>query len=210
MNTKVSTALAGITLAIPMSTTADQTQRESDFVGLVPHPITHSYTQESVQNTQQSVHTVLSQTRSDICNRAQVGQLHNARDHIFAHVGQGSDGKLYFTVCEYGKQVMRVLTSTGKPQRDGGVYTPEGTFYIGEKTRNRRSRSYNNAPMPYAQHLYKGIFIHAGKVNGGFISHGCIRLTTEDAKQFFEYSHRGMPVVIEDTRPARKPAKKRR
>lgn len=68
----------------------------------------------------------------------------------------------------------------------------------------RYSKSYDNAPMPYALWLERGLFIHAGKANGEKLSHGCIRLSSEYAKKFFDYAHIGMSVVVEDTMPTRK------
>lgn len=58
-----------------------------------------------------------SSSHSSICQRQVVGAIQNARDAVFAHLGKGSDGKYQFTVCEYGKIVMQVLASPGKPQK---------------------------------------------------------------------------------------------
>lgn len=142
-----------------------------------------------------------SQWIQTVCHRDVVGTIQNVKDHVFAHLGKGSDGKFWFTVCDHGEAVMRVLASPGKPKSGRWSYTPTGEFFIGDKQRMRHSASYGNAPMPFSQHLYKGIFIHAGQVTGYPISHGCIRLDAQSAEEFFRRSYRGMRVIIEDTVP---------
>jgi len=68
----------------------------------------------------------------------------------------------------------------------------------------RYSRAYKNAPMPWAQHLFAGIFIHQGSVDGTRLSHGCIRLPKSAAKEFYQQTSIGMPVVISGTDPRKK------
>ncbi|NOQ36267.1 MAG: L,D-transpeptidase family protein [Methylococcaceae bacterium] len=83
--------------------------------------------------------------------------------------------------------------STGKGRRS----TPTGIFSVLTKIRHHRSRKYNNAPMPYTQHINNtGIAMHAGKLPGYPASHGCIRLPSAFARLLFKSSFIGMPVVI--------------
>jgi len=83
--------------------------------------------------------------------------------------------------------------STGKR----GYGTPAGVFTVLEKDRYHRSRTYNNAPMPYANRLtWGGVALHAGHIPGYPASHGCIRLPTQFARFLFDVSALGMTVVI--------------
>jgi hypothetical protein len=83
--------------------------------------------------------------------------------------------------------------STGKH----GYGTPAGIFAVLEKDRHHRSRTYDNAPMPYANRLtWAGVALHAGHVPRYPASHGCIRLPTQFARLLFNVSTLGMTVII--------------
>lgn len=83
--------------------------------------------------------------------------------------------------------------STGKR----GYGTPAGIFAVLEKDRHHRSRTYDNAPMPYANRLtWGGVALHAGHVASRPASHGCIRLPTQFARLLFNVSTLGMTVII--------------
>ena len=83
--------------------------------------------------------------------------------------------------------------STGKR----GYGTPAGIFTVLEKDRFHRSRTYDNAPMPYANRLtWDGVALHAGHVTGTPVSHGCIRLPAQFARLLFSVSTKGMTVIV--------------
>ena len=83
--------------------------------------------------------------------------------------------------------------SSGKP----GYETPNGVFTILEKDKDHRSRTYDDAPMPYQQRLtWKGVALHAGNLPGYPASHGCVRLPMEFAKLLFATTDLGGTVVI--------------
>ena len=85
--------------------------------------------------------------------------------------------------------------STGRP----GYSTPTGIFTILQKDIDHRSRTYDNAPMPYMQRLtWKGVALHAGNLPGYPASHGCIRLPLGFAKLLYSATRLGMTVVITD------------
>ncbi len=87
--------------------------------------------------------------------------------------------------------------STGKP----GYGTPTGVFTVLEKDADHRSKTYNNAPMPYTHRLtWSGVALHAGGLPGYPSSHGCVHLPTEFARRLFAVSPKGMTVVIADQR----------
>jgi len=85
--------------------------------------------------------------------------------------------------------------STGSKGRE----TPSGNFTILEKQVDHRSRTYDNASMPYMQRLtQKGVAMHAGHLPGYAASHGCIRLPKEFARLLFGITSVGTPVMIFD------------
>src|SRR6185295_3160171 len=114
-------------------------------------------------------------------------------------------GRQRATVYRNGVRIGVSTISSGKP----GYATPTGVFTILEKDVDHRSRTYDNAPMPYQQRLtWKGVALHAGNLPGFPASHGCVRLPLEFAKKLFEVTPMGGTVVIagghED--PVRRPA----
>jgi len=84
------------------------------------------------------------------------------------------------------------ISTGGKGRR-----TPTGVFTILQKEVVHRSRTYDDAPMPYMQRLtWKGVAMHAGHVAGYPASHGCIRLPRGFAKRLYAVTRLGTPVMI--------------
>lgn len=97
------------------------------------------------------------------------------------------------TVYRNGVRVAVTTISSGKD----GYETPNGVFTILEKDKDHRSRTYDNAPMPYNLRLtWKGVALHAGNLPGFPASHGCVRLPMEFAKILFDNMPMGGTVVI--------------
>jgi hypothetical protein len=106
---------------------------------------------------------------------------------------------------ESGRRVYRFICVTG----DGAHPTDKGTFKIFRKSRIYRSRAYN-AQMNYAMffttdgkalHQYHGIVplsvvrtMRAG--SDWFGSHGCVRLTEQNAEAMFEWAPMGTVVEV--------------
>jgi len=85
--------------------------------------------------------------------------------------------------------------STGSDGRE----TPTGTFTVLQKEVVHRSRTYDDAPMPYMQRLtWKGVSMHAGHLPGYPASHGCIRLPRGFAKLLYGVTRLGTTVIITD------------
>ncbi|WP_298395946.1 L,D-transpeptidase family protein [Sphingobium sp.] len=77
--------------------------------------------------------------------------------------------------------------------------SPKGAFPISQKVADYYSRTYNNAPMPYAQRLTSdGVFIHGSDVQWGRGTHGCIGVPTAFAQKLFGVTKLGDLVVITD------------
>ena len=97
------------------------------------------------------------------------------------------------SVYRNGIRIAVTTISSGKP----GHETPRGVFTILEKDVDHRSRTYDNAPMPYQQRLtWKGVALHAGNLPGYPASHGCVRMPLEFSKLLFRTTEMGGTVVI--------------
>ncbi|MEO5972362.1 MAG: L,D-transpeptidase family protein [Sphingomicrobium sp.] len=97
------------------------------------------------------------------------------------------------TVYRNGVRIAVTTISSGK----AGYDTPTGVFTILEKDADHRSRTYDNAPMPYNLRLtWKGVAMHAGNLPGFPASHGCVRLPLEFSKLLFASMPMGGTVVI--------------
>ena len=74
--------------------------------------------------------------------------------------------------------------STGK----SGFETPTGAYKPTWLSIDHKSKTYNNAPMPFAVFFTGGYAIHATDAVarlGNTASHGCVRLSNENAAMFF-------------------------
>jgi hypothetical protein len=96
-------------------------------------------------------------------------------------------------VYRNGIRVGFSTVSTGK----AGHRTPTGVFQVLQKDEHHRSKTYNNAPMPFTERLtWDGVALHAGGLPGYPSSHGCVHLPSLFAQRLFEISPMGMVVVI--------------
>lgn len=87
-------------------------------------------------------------------------------------------------VSHNGQVKYKWSVSTGRK----GYSTPTGSYSAKWLSRHHRSRKYNNAPMPYAVFYHRGYAVHATydtKRLGRVASHGCVRLSPENAAKFF-------------------------
>jgi len=90
-----------------------------------------------------------------------------------------------------------------------GHHTPTGSYKPYLVKRMHYSRKYNNAPMPHTVFFRGGYAIHAtGAVSrlGNPASHGCVRLSPGNARQFYslvrKYSKAGTRIRISGRTPA--------
>ena len=98
-------------------------------------------------------------------------------------------------VYRNGVLIGRSTVSTGSK----GHSTPGGVFSILEKKQTHRSKTYNNAPMPYMQRLtWTGIAMHSGALPGYPASHGCVRLPYDFSQLLFKATEKGGTVVLGD------------
>src|SRR5438874_6883367 len=98
-------------------------------------------------------------------------------------------------VYRNGVLIGRSTVSTGSK----GHSTTGGVFSILEKKQTYRSKTYNNAPMPYMQRLtWTGIAMHSGALPGYPASHGCVRLPYDFSQLLFKATEKGGTVVVGD------------
>ncbi|EME16676.1 L,D-transpeptidase [Rhodococcus triatomae] len=129
-----------------------------------------------------------------------------------AVVTTADDTTKQITVTRNGEVVKTMPTSFGKP----GDETPNGIYIVGEKHRDMYmdSSTYGvpvDSPNGYRTYVeyatrlsYSGIFVHAAPWSvqqQGYsnVSHGCLNVSTEDGKWFFENARKGDPVVVVNT-----------
>ena len=90
------------------------------------------------------------------------------------------------TVRQDNRVTHRWPVSTARP----GYRTPVGTYTPYRLERQWYSTIYDNAPMPYSIFFLRGYAIHGTTDTshlGQPVSHGCVRLLTENAKTLFGY-----------------------
>lgn len=92
------------------------------------------------------------------------------------------------------KVLRRFRVCTGKKSTP----TPQGHFHVMEKCREHKSNLYNSS-MPFFLRLtLDGVGLHQGPVRSRPSSHGCIRLSREDARFLFDNSVVGTAVFVMD------------
>lgn len=80
-------------------------------------------------------------------------------------------------------------------------WTRAGTYRVLNKDKDHISRSYTNAygepaPMPWAMRIYDHVWIHAGDIEKGFCSHGCINLPWFPAIDLYKWADGNTTVMI--------------
>ncbi|NLI33529.1 MAG: L,D-transpeptidase [Deltaproteobacteria bacterium] len=101
---------------------------------------------------------------------------------------------------EHGNLVKDSLICIGKKDS----WTRAGTYRILNKDKDHISRSYTNAygepaPMPWALRIYEHVWIHAGDIEKGYCSHGCINLPYFPAIELFKWADSSTVVRIIDS-----------
>jgi len=97
-----------------------------------------------------------------------------------------SQQQMFLEVKEGGKTKTALIwkVSTGRK----GLDTPQGSFNPTWLDANHKSDEYEDAPMPYAVFFSGGYAVHATEFTkrlGTPASHGCVRLSLENAQTFF-------------------------
>jgi lipoprotein-anchoring transpeptidase ErfK/SrfK len=97
-----------------------------------------------------------------------------------------SEQKMYLDVTKDGYTQSYVWkVSTGK----SGFETPTGSYQPTWLSKNHVSKTYDDAPMPFAVFFTGGYAVHATDAVGRLgkpASHGCVRLAPQNAAAFFQ------------------------
>lgn len=129
-----------------------------------------------------------------------------------AVITTADDATHTITITRNGEVIKTMPTSMGKK----GHETPNGTYYVGEKNRKMimDSSTYGvpvddpegyKLEVEYATRMSNsGIFVHAApwsvpQQGVSDTSHGCLNVSTADAKWFFENTQEGDPVVVKNS-----------
>ncbi|MGO4615979.1 Ig-like domain-containing protein [Nocardia sp. 2YAB30] len=129
-----------------------------------------------------------------------------------AFVTTADDNTHTITITRNGEVVQEMPTSMGKPKHE----TPNGTYIVGEQLAKMTmdSSTYGvpttdpegyKLEVEYATRISNsGIFVHAApwsvaQQGVSNASHGCLNVSTENAKWFMENSRKGDPVIVENT-----------
>lgn len=122
-------------------------------------------------------------------------------------------------LLRYGRMILESPISTGRAK----YRTPTGQFQITEKDMDHHSSLYGkivdargqtivadadadmslpagakfvNAPMHYFMRFTEGIGMHAGYLPGYAASHGCVRMPSQYAAEFYRAVEVGTPVTV--------------
>lgn len=115
-------------------------------------------------------------------------------------------GSQTFEYVEDDRVIASGEVSSGSAQHP----TPQGDFRVQSKQKNKRSGSYTNyfnqnTPMPYALQFHGPYYVHEGWLPGHADSHGCVRLSYENAHFVFSRMQVGDPVRVKPQGVARSP-----
>jgi len=130
-----------------------------------------------------------------------------------AFIATADDDTHTITITRNGEEVMTMPTSMGKTKHE----TPNGTYFVGDQLRKMTmdSSTYGvpttdpdgyKVEVEYATRMSNsGIFVHAApwsvaQQGVSNASHGCLNVSTENAKWFFENSKKGDPVIVQNTK----------
>lgn len=93
--------------------------------------------------------------------------------------------------------------SGGTKNISEGIETREGLFTLHWKSKKQYSAQFDSTVMLYWMSFNSGIGMHALRTKGYYrhlgkknVSHGCVRLSREDAKEIFDILKRGTPVLV--------------
>ncbi|MCS7176343.1 MAG: L,D-transpeptidase [Candidatus Kapabacteria bacterium] len=116
--------------------------------------------------------------------------------------------RLYLVSRNGERQEFRV--SSGTPWIAGGIETPTGLFTLQTKATLAISRQFDNTRMLYWMGFSGNVGFHALEGWSYYrhlgvrpSSHGCVRLSREDARYLYHTLRRGTPVLVYSREPAR-------
>ena len=128
--------------------------------------------------------------------------FHNASSHPGARVGVGRELVVMLSTqtayaYENGILQRRALISSGK----AATPTVQGDFKVTRKLPSRHmvGPDYDLPGVPWVLYFYAGYAFHGTYWHNNFgtpMSHGCVNMTTADAKWFYDFAPVGTPVHV--------------
>lgn len=104
------------------------------------------------------------------------------------------NGKHALAYYKYGKLVLATYVSIGTTNHP----TPTWKYKLRHDQRDRRSKKYNNAAMPFAiWWMWDGYFIHQGQSDGTPKSHGCVRVGGVQVKYLYETIPENSTIIVD-------------
>lgn len=115
-------------------------------------------------------------------NKQLSDRVSSNKDIVF--VVRANNWRTIFWYYKWWKLFMATYTSLWSKWKS----TPQKTYTVSSHISNKRSKTYDNAPMPYSVTIDKGgwYYIHAWVVWDYYRSHGCIRIPWLYSKIFYE------------------------
>lgn len=107
-----------------------------------------------------------------------------------------SDSRAY--AYQDGQLIYSALGSTGLP----GTPTVQGDYHVYNKVASQRmvGPGYDLPGVPWILYFYQGYSLHGTYWHHNFgqpMSHGCVNLTIDDAKWFYDWAEVGTPVHVQ-------------
>jgi len=131
------------------------------------------------------------------------GTTTNTPQEPGAHIGTGREIVVVLNTqmtyaYEDGVLKRSALVSTGLP----GTPTVQGDFKVWNKTRSQTMTGpgYYLENVEWVMYFYQGYSLHGTWWHNNFghpMSHGCVNMTNEDAKWFYEFGEVGTPVHVQ-------------
>lgn len=128
-----------------------------------------------------------------------------------ALIAEYDDDTKHITVTRNGQHVRTMAASAGR----AGWETHNGIYYTGQRGREVRMNSemfglriedggYNTIVNDAVRMSYDGIYIHSAPwslADQGVrnVSHGCINVSPEDARWYYENSRNGDPIIVKNS-----------
>jgi len=113
-------------------------------------------------------------------------------------------------IVRYRNGETRVFSLSGGTKNiSEGIETREGLFTLHWKSKKLYSTQFDSTLMLYWMSFNGGIGMHALSTNGYYrhlgiknVSHGCVRVSREDAKEIFQILERGTSILVHNGKSA--------
>jgi lipoprotein-anchoring transpeptidase ErfK/SrfK len=168
------------------------------LLNTAPHWVDNSFFKEEPKNNLVRTSTII--------------DFRNLRDTLYTSKNYFIEVNLntqHATLYSREGWTLKIPVSTGNEKVEEGIETRQGLFVVQWKAKEWHSVQFDSTLMLRWMGFNGGIGFHAlegksyykylGKKN---VSHGCVRLSREDAEKLFEIIDRGTPVLVHKEKSA--------